>query len=415
MNTVPFTARLMAHYRALESKSDSPLFIDPFAERLAGDLSSYFGKYVRHSYQSDYPIVRSYYIDQELLVPWCAREKKSQVVILGAGLDTRAYRLESLGLDEHTVYEVDLPTIIRYKEKVLKNEKPLCRLTRIASDLSDPGWKSPLIENGFSPGLPTFWIMEGLLYYLEKEAATAVLKSTAEMSNDASELFADVCVPALSEARFGPFLMHFKWGIDIGNIPRFFSSWGWNVKVSWADDHDQGRDVGQRANMFVHGMRALHGEHIDLQSTDESDFRLTPANILREVELVANTYMTDRQEGLRNYIAFIKRIRAPLAKFVKRQPTPIAIGQISPRLMSDPLVKGTDLKAMTQEEEEAHVAGYLTALAYLAYQIATDVEASHFKETEFFKMSQTLESKGPVENVLSIVTLLKENIPSLFE
>ncbi len=34
---VPFTARLLAHYRALESKGDSPLLIDPFAERLAGD------------------------------------------------------------------------------------------------------------------------------------------------------------------------------------------------------------------------------------------------------------------------------------------------------------------------------------------------------------------------------------------
>lgn len=414
-SSLPFTARLMAHYRALENKRDSPLFVDPFAEQLAGDLSSYFGKYVRHSYQSDYPIARTYYIDQELLVPWCKKEKKSQVVILGAGLDARAYRLKSLGTDDHSVYEVDFPVIIQYKEKTLKEETPVCPLIRIAGDLSNPEWAFRLIEGGFSSELPTFWILEGVLYYLEKGVAAAVLKSMADMSQYDSQLFADVCVPALSEARFGPFLMHFKWGIDISSIASFFSPLGWNVKVSWADDHDQGRDVGQRANMFVHGLRAPHGEPMEPQVTDESYFRLTPANILREVEQVACTYMVDKQDGFRDYIALIRRIRTPLTEFVKSQPTPIAIGQISPRLMSDPLLRGTELAVMTPEEEEAHVAGYLTALVYLAYQIATDVEVSRFRETEFFKMSQALRSKSPVENVLSLVALLKENIPDSVE
>jgi methyltransferase (TIGR00027 family) len=413
ITSVPFTARLMAHYRALENKRECPLFTDPFAERLAGDLSSYFGKYVRRSFQSDYPIARSYYIDQELLVPWCMKQKKSQVVILGAGLDTRAYRLQSLSIGNHCVYEVDFPTIIRYKEEVLKDEKPICSLTRIAGDLSNPRWASRLIESGFSPEMPTFWILEGVLYYLERRVAVAVLKASAEMSHDDSQMFADVCVPALSEAKFGPFLMHFKWGIDMDNVPRLFSSSGWNVKTSWADDHDQGRDVGQRANILVHGTRALHEERIELQSTDGSDFVLTPASILQEVELVASTYMADKQQGFSDYIAFIKRIRAPLTKFAKSQPTPITIGQISPRLMSNPLVKGTDPATMTPEEEEAHVAGYLTALVYLTYQIATNVEASQFRETDFFKTSQTMQSDNPMEIVISLVSLLKEYVPEL--
>ena len=40
-DAIPFTARLMAHYRAQESKRKDALIIDPFAERLAGDLQFY--------------------------------------------------------------------------------------------------------------------------------------------------------------------------------------------------------------------------------------------------------------------------------------------------------------------------------------------------------------------------------------
>ena len=42
---IPFTARLMAYYRAQENKNDHPLIIDPYAERFAGDLTSYVDKH----------------------------------------------------------------------------------------------------------------------------------------------------------------------------------------------------------------------------------------------------------------------------------------------------------------------------------------------------------------------------------
>ena len=56
---IPFTARLMAYYRAQESKKDAPLFTDPFAESLAGDLTSYFKK--DESFMiNNYPLIRTY-------------------------------------------------------------------------------------------------------------------------------------------------------------------------------------------------------------------------------------------------------------------------------------------------------------------------------------------------------------------
>ncbi|MBN1802000.1 MAG: hypothetical protein JW891_10865 [Candidatus Lokiarchaeota archaeon] len=80
---VPLTARLMAYYRSLEEKKENPLILDPLAERLAGDLSAYIESKLRIS-EMDYPIVRSRYIDEELLKPWCETRVKSQIVLLGA-------------------------------------------------------------------------------------------------------------------------------------------------------------------------------------------------------------------------------------------------------------------------------------------------------------------------------------------
>ncbi len=253
---VPFTARLMAYYRTQELKNDSPLIIDPYAEQLAGDMISYSNKHKFVVARGDYPLVRSYYIERNLLTPWCNTNKKSQIVILGAGLDTRAYRFKPLQTNTHTIFEVDFDTVNQYKAEILHNDQPLCTLVRISTDISDLTWTSQLIESGFSSNTPTFWILEGLVYYLEQDLVVSLLKKIAEISTEESQIFTDICVPALAELVFGPFTRYFKWGLDKKAVPSFFTTAGWNVSCSFADDHDQGRDVGQRGLIFVHGERA---------------------------------------------------------------------------------------------------------------------------------------------------------------
>jgi O-methyltransferase involved in polyketide biosynthesis len=144
-----------------------------------------------------------------------------------------------------------------YKEKILKGEKPLCDLVRISKDLSNPEWEPHLIKSGFSTDTPTFWVLEGLVYYMEQEVVVSLLEKAAEMSVVNSQIFVDVCVPLLSELVFGPFTRHFKWGLDKKDVPSFFATVGWNVLCSFADDHDQGRDVGQRGLIFIHGERNI--------------------------------------------------------------------------------------------------------------------------------------------------------------
>ena len=252
---VPFTARLMAYYRAKECKNNSPLIVDPFAKRLAGDLTSYIDKH-RHFAEMDYPIVRSYYIEKNLLTPWCNTHTISQIVLLGAGLDTRAYRFKPLQTNTHIIFEIDFPNVIRYKKKILQGEKQLCDLVRISANISNLDWISRLIRSGFSSDVPTFWVLEGLVYYLEKDIVVSLLEKLAEISDKNSEIFVDVCVPILAELNFGPFTRYFKWGFEKKHVPTFFATTGWNVSCSFADNHDQGRDVGQKGLIFIHGIRA---------------------------------------------------------------------------------------------------------------------------------------------------------------
>ena len=252
-SAVPFTARLNAYYRFEESQREKPLLVDPYAERLAGDMSEYFEKHLKRS--GDYGIVRSYYIENNLLPAWCRNNSKSQIVLLGAGLDTRAYRFHLLGTGEHTIFELDYSVVINYKESILHEETPICRLVRVPVDLSQHDWDSALIGSGFSKDIPTFWILEGFVYYLEKDKAWDLLRKLSGLCPSESQFFADVCVPALAEVRFGPYMMHFKWGITIYEALSFIESTGWAPVVSYADENDQGRDVGQRGLIFIEGTK----------------------------------------------------------------------------------------------------------------------------------------------------------------
>lgn len=261
---VTFTARLMAYYRDQEKYKKNPLIIDPLAKHLAGDLSSYLKDHIRHS-EMDYPIVRSQYIEKNLLKTWCEQQEKSQIVIMGAGLDTRAYRFKPITLNEHIIFEIDLPEIIAYKQLLLEDETPLCNLKRIPADLSKPDWIKMLKREGFSKDVPTFWILEGLVYYIKLKEVIKLLKTINANSNEESKLFVDIMQrsrwfdyeKSLHSQTTDSFSKHFEWGMDIKNVPNFFSELGWNVECNFADDFAQDRDVGQNAMIFIVGKKQM--------------------------------------------------------------------------------------------------------------------------------------------------------------
>ena len=101
----------------------------------------------------------------------------SLVVNLAAGLDTRPYRMK-LPADLQWV-EVDLPEILDYKQGILKNEKPICRLEQIRLDLSNIDARRELFTRLAGRAQNVLVLTEGLLIYLTPEEAGALAADLA--------------------------------------------------------------------------------------------------------------------------------------------------------------------------------------------------------------------------------------------
>lgn len=114
-----------------------------------------------------------------------------QAVILAAGLDSRAYRLAWPA--DHTVFEVDQPRVLEFKQQVLdqRGAMPSAQRVAIATDLRDD-WVGALIAAGFDPGRPTAWALEGLLPYLPGAAQDALFERLHELSAAGSQIAAEL-------------------------------------------------------------------------------------------------------------------------------------------------------------------------------------------------------------------------------
>jgi len=113
-----------------------------------------------------------------------------QVVLLAAGLDTRAFRLDLP--PDLRVFEVDLPDLFVFKEKVLTQQEvtPKCSRTVVGIDLRE-NWPARLFAAGFEPSLPSAWTAEGLLPYLSNDEATRLLTNVGELCASGSCLSFD--------------------------------------------------------------------------------------------------------------------------------------------------------------------------------------------------------------------------------
>jgi methyltransferase (TIGR00027 family) len=103
-----------------------------------------------------------------------------QAVIVAAGLDSRAYRLE--WLDSTTVFEVDLPKVLEFKARVLGEHgaTPKARRSEVAADLRTD-WPAPLKAAGFDPQSPSAWSVEGVLPYLTDDAQNTLFTRISEL------------------------------------------------------------------------------------------------------------------------------------------------------------------------------------------------------------------------------------------
>jgi methyltransferase (TIGR00027 family) len=97
-------------------------------------------------------------------------------VILGAGFDCRAYRLEGIGAAK--VYEVDHPATLRLKLERLREVLPALpgNVRYVEIDFNRQSLRQRLREAGFDTSLPALFLWEGVTNYLTAEAVDSVLR-----------------------------------------------------------------------------------------------------------------------------------------------------------------------------------------------------------------------------------------------
>jgi methyltransferase (TIGR00027 family) len=137
----------------------------------------------------DYQAVRTHFFDA--FFADAVEAGVRQVVILAAGLDSRAYRLA--WPDGSVVYEIDLPKVLDYKAETLARHgaKPSTTRRAVPVDLRHD-WPKALRDAGFDATRPTAWLAEGLLPFLPGHAQEAMFASIDQLSAPGSRVAVEV-------------------------------------------------------------------------------------------------------------------------------------------------------------------------------------------------------------------------------
>ncbi|WP_156688242.1 class I SAM-dependent methyltransferase [Mycobacterium sp. Marseille-P9652] len=300
--SVGATALGVAAARAAETRSENPLIKDPFAQVFldaAGD-----GVWNWHSTPPlpdelieaepqlplqmaamvGYMASRTAFFDQFFLDATHAGIR--QVVILAAGLDSRAWRLA--WPDGITVYELDQPRVLDFKESTLaeRGAQPACHRVAVPVDLRQD-WPEALRAAGFNASVPSAWSAEGLMPYLPAAAQDLLFDRVHGLASTGSRVAVEALGPKFLDPEFRARrrermdrirslmeridpqrevprtdqLWYFEEREDVGD---WFRRHGWKVTVTPADElmAGYGRQAAEEVsdavpgNLFVAAQRA---------------------------------------------------------------------------------------------------------------------------------------------------------------
>jgi methyltransferase (TIGR00027 family) len=204
--SVGATAVMVALARAAETASADPLIRDQFAELLVStpelegvreQVAAWWAPEPDDADEAapdsqadseqmiNYQAVRTHFFDAYFTDAAVAGVR--QVVLVAAGLDSRAYRLDWPG--GTTVYEIDLPKVLEYKADTLANHgaTPVVDRRPVPVDLRHD-WPQALRDAGFDATEPTAWLAEGLLPFLPAAAQEALFTSIDALSTSDSRV-----------------------------------------------------------------------------------------------------------------------------------------------------------------------------------------------------------------------------------
>lgn len=195
-----------AAVRAAETRRSDRLFADPLAGAFVASAGTPW-RFPAKDEAASAPfwtmlvealVVRTRFFDEYLAGAYAAGIR--QVVTLGAGLDTRAYRLPWPRAVR--MFELDLPDVVAFKEQVLTamGVTPGCHRHSLRADLLDD-WPRVLRRAGFRDDLPTAWLAEGVLLYFTPEENDHLLGELSALSAPGSRLGLSVSSHAMLESQ----------------------------------------------------------------------------------------------------------------------------------------------------------------------------------------------------------------------
>ena len=190
------TAQGVAKQRLIETiaKPDERIIFDPYADRFV--LGASVIKLIGHKLNvwlakklvpgfHEHLISRTRFIDD--LVERSTASEFEQYVILGAGYDCRAHRLELPS--SLKIFEVDQSEVQARKRSKLPEKPPNSEnITYVAVDFADQSLSEQLLEAGFDQSKSTVFTLEGVSQYITKEAFTSIVKELATLAQTADSI-----------------------------------------------------------------------------------------------------------------------------------------------------------------------------------------------------------------------------------
>ena len=191
------TAQGVAKQRLIETlaKSDKRVINDPYADRFV--IGAGFIKLMGHKFSvwlgnklapglHEHLIARTRFIDD--LIEEAATTGAEQYVILGAGYDLRAHRLDLPS--SLRVFEVDQAEVqARKRSKLPENLTNSENVTYVAVDFTHQSLAEQLTAAGFDIGKPTVFTLEGVSQYVTKEAVSSTIEDLATLIQTTSSTF----------------------------------------------------------------------------------------------------------------------------------------------------------------------------------------------------------------------------------
>jgi methyltransferase (TIGR00027 family) len=190
------TAVWVAGMRAAEGDRADPWFDDQFAgvfvSAVGGDVT--LGVDAMPPGTKEYVAIRTRFLDEQVRIACAAGIR--QVVLLAAGLDCRAFRLD--WPDGVRLFELDLADMFAFKEPVLASVGAQARCRRVVVEVDLRGqWADALTAGGFNQSAVTLWLAEGLLMYLDQTHGDQLLATVTELSAPGSRAAFDYLEPVV--------------------------------------------------------------------------------------------------------------------------------------------------------------------------------------------------------------------------